>query len=865
MRHAIRWIAAVLWLPTVDGHSYEIVTHAQITQQAYTMSVLSSTTTQQSLGLGPWIWNVDTPLRDIVDLEAGISLDPKLLAPFGAEHNYYDVLQNTTVTMRTGAPSWEDWRIWNYVNGAPPYQLSGWLMRGAIREDDYKGITKWGMPKTDTDPYATCPEVLRSVNHFFDPLRNIPLTYPGSGLQSLYAGCWSSPGTATIRTAPAWALGNDNPFVSTATRGTDPVNHFTIYDVHEAMWRAVTGQRFSDGGPITPSGAPATENDRRIYWATAFRALGDVLHLNEDMAQPQHTRNEWHSGFFQGALAPLAPYAGGPESAYEHRIEDRATGNPWTAQDLVGNTISSGPYPPLNFTAIAGDTVNIPNAFQLLSQFWSTNAGSGIASSNNAGAGLADYSNQGYFTDACNIGCTPYLLPNPNASAYAPVWEVTSAGATQYIKISVFDNYTHVSSPAIHMLNTNIWYSQIPSGTTVQKYAMNNTVYDDMASLLVPRAEAYATGIINYVFRGSMSITAPKEGAYGVTDQLHSIGFSKIKLTLVNTTNSITETSGVVHPQDMTGGSLMVVVRFHLNTCYTEDLQNEWSPTNLVAAMNCRSPQEQIATSNIDATTSKPFTNFQLAPGAANAVELSFAFSTPIPINATDLYLQVIYRGGLGDLSGSPEPDSVIIATADISEPSYVTLSNVGLYACFEGETWPLTVNGTIGPALAAATGWPETTPIPPLTLYNYVVSFQPNGPSNSFVSPLIPLIGVANSTGLAHGQFARVAVLVDSNAVMEYEASPCANCPGAGFQDNTFEPWFGGGETNEVVYDPGAVTFKATALENAFAVTTFSSTGFGSEISGPGCLTVPVNNGLSGDIPPQPFPAAQVPAAIFF
>ena len=45
--------------------------------------------------------------------------------------------------------------------------------------------------------------------------------------------------------------------------------------------------RTPDGNPIAPS-----SDERNKYWATTFRALGDAVHLIEDMAQPQHTRNE---------------------------------------------------------------------------------------------------------------------------------------------------------------------------------------------------------------------------------------------------------------------------------------------------------------------------------------------------------------------------------------------------------------------------------------------------------------------------------------------------------------------------------------------------------------------------------------------
>jgi hypothetical protein len=32
--------------------------------------------------------------------------------------------------------------------------------------------------------------------------------------------------------------------------------------------------------------------DRQAYWATTFRALGDVAHLVQDLAQPQHTETK---------------------------------------------------------------------------------------------------------------------------------------------------------------------------------------------------------------------------------------------------------------------------------------------------------------------------------------------------------------------------------------------------------------------------------------------------------------------------------------------------------------------------------------------------------------------------------------------
>ena len=46
---------------------------------------------------------------------------------------------------------------------------------------------------------------------------------------------------------------------------------------------------------------------------------------------------------------------------------------------------------------------------------------------------------------------------------------------------------------------------------------------------------------------------------------------------------------------------------------------------------------------------------------------LAFNFQKPIPINASDLFLQVVYRGPLGD-----EANAVVVATKDISSQPFL-------------------------------------------------------------------------------------------------------------------------------------------------------------------------------------------------
>ena len=59
----------------------------------------------------------------------------------------------------------------------------------------------------------------------------------------------------------------------------------------------------------------------------------------------------------------------------------------------------------------------------------------------------------------------------------------------------------------------------------------------------------------------------------------------------------------------------------------------------------------------------------------ANPQQLTFIFEQPLPINATDVQLQVVYRGQLGT-----EQDAVVVATKDISEPTFVSYQNASDY-----------------------------------------------------------------------------------------------------------------------------------------------------------------------------------------
>ena len=504
-------------------------------------------------------------------------------------------------------------------------------MRGAIREDDggyfINGPFEFYKMGLENEPYDDpFGNINRFCNHFFDPINKAAATFTCTPLQSLL-------------NAPNWAIGASDAFAAPNAPNAGRRNHFTVIDAREAMYRALTGKKV-DGSPAGIDGAEATTDTRNAYWATLFRSLGDILHLNQDMSQPQHTRNESHAGI-GGALN----IRGNP--LFEKYVDARAR---------KASTFSDGAADGIRQAPLIYGGYGIPS-FSKYSDYWS----SGVASQSAPGSGLADYSNFGFFTVNGNINNGNYANPSPYLSSYPTKrTEVISSPygpmAATYLIGSVPDG-NRGGADSIRMVRESLWST--PGGTPV--YSLDKNVLDDQASLLIPRAVAYSAGLINYFFRGSMKIELPDDGVYGFIDtstlasaDVDHKGFNKIKLKLSNTSPA-TET--------MTDGKLVAVLKYRRNTCYADDLGG-YPP--FVDRNSCRSTvdQEKIVVSD-------PI------PRAVTSSPVSFEFNFPkaLPIDATDVRLQVVYRGWLGQ-----EQDAVVVATQDISEPTFFSYMNASDY-----------------------------------------------------------------------------------------------------------------------------------------------------------------------------------------
>ena len=220
-----------------------------------------------------------------------------------------------------------------------------WMIEGAIREDDFSksiigsvlGCTKPQNPPSETD---------RVFNHFFDVQRGGRALTVGVSL--------GLPG-------PDWALGRQG-------RGAGPSqNQFSLPDARNYQYQSLTA---------------SSRQAREKYTALMFRALGQVLHVLEDMAQPQHTRNDPHADCADGVS-----WLVGGHSWYEEYIEARALRRPFQ-QEITPDLVLGG-Y----------DAVPIRPYQDFFSE--------------GGRRGLADFSSRNFVSAGTNLGgdCTGLLEP----------------------------------------------------------------------------------------------------------------------------------------------------------------------------------------------------------------------------------------------------------------------------------------------------------------------------------------------------------------------------------------------------------------------------------------------------------------------
>ena len=744
------WIATSALLVLAPAHAFDPTTHAAMTSEAVAASQITrdpnAGTILGRLGI------VDFPFN------SGL-LDRSL----GKNYVYQGSVPSPVVGMPIETAVMRKIRqTQTGLEVADDFSVSGWFMRGAIREDDNTSET----PNAD-DPGGVFDRVF---GHFFDPVVNRGLTVSLLGTQPR---------------AVDWAL-LDSARVQPILGGTR-ANQFKISDAREAMWRALTLKTGAWTDDVVPSGwntLPSTrEAIRKAYWSTTFRALGDVVHLLQDMAQPQHTRNDAHSGRM---CVPGVGCKGGHASFFENYLVARTASEPsFSLEEGVGGIVLSSLQVNIRPSQLNYADYSPPRFLSYADYF-----SKGV---NAEGQGLANYSNRGFYSFGTNInsaGATPYPAPSPTGSGLG--FATVTTGLTDRFGRPVTGSVTFRTGSVQDKVNTALTESNVKlsamglfdqflteRNASWSQYTLNYVNYDAQADLLIPRAVAYSAGLIDYFFRGQLYVAPPAEGVFGLVDHgdpasncKDTCGFAKIKLRAANSTPDITPPGGTATPQGMTGGVVVAVAKYRRNNCYTPDLAGEYhgsgGDAEKIAYYNsCVAPQpEEITVSDALNVSSIPPCNGDCDVAA---LPYTFNFQSPIPINAASLSLQLVYRGVLG-----AESDAVVVQTVDVTEPSYYVYMNASDYIKLGQSVYtPAEINadsglrGLVRPTSCIVNDQLSPTCFPPIEL-NFSLLWGDPAPTTTGLTAPLALA--------APKEFSRFAMIAPTgvDAVVNQSASPC-------------------------------------------------------------------------------------------
>jgi hypothetical protein len=406
-----------------------------------------------------------------------------------------------------------------------------WIKLGANDEDD-----------------TLSANFARYRNHFYDPQHN--------GVGYSFHGLTGEP-------SPDWALEDSKTFATQS---------YSFSDARQSFYDALT--------------LPNRDN-REMWMARTFYTLGHVIHHIQDMAQPQHTRNDSHGG---GLL--------GPFSRYERYTDlDRVRGNL--------------PFSDTNYNQ------NNPVIFDKARKFWDGGDGRGIA----------EFSSLNFVSAGTNFGNPQYPSPSfadavaqPDEPA-APLLQAAgisvppqcSPCTMKFYKTHVADNYRpSASGDNVRASTSSIFDQDLQAKNAPPTFSLNRFNFEAAHTFLIPRAVAYSAGLINYFFRGRLDAIDANYTATGV--QL------RVKNAIDTTQNP--QLSG----ESLTAGGKLIVA-------YDYKVPDATAPSGL---------RTEVGASNVIDLTET------LLPGKVSQTSYSFALP-PLPDNATDERYRLVYRGKLGN------------------------------------------------------------------------------------------------------------------------------------------------------------------------------------------------------------------------
>jgi hypothetical protein len=453
---------------------------------------------------------------------------------------------------------------------------------------DRKTPLDWIIDGSDWEDSSCC---LRPLNHFYDPTT-------GFGLLNF--------SDLIATNAVNWAL--EMQLVGTLTQ------NWSLRDARSYYYSGLT-----DSDPRV----------REASLAKTFRALGQVIHLIQDMAQPQHVRDDPH---YETEI-PFLSFLNWDHSRYEEY------------------TLRNQQF--LRYTGYA--PVDLPDAIS----YWD----------GTDGRGLAEVTNQNFFSERDTITCSLDLCgesgyQHPTISLGAGADEVETllyadgsgqSGVLTFFPHTFADPITNETVTNPRVLTLSLFDLDLQDRGAPLRFSQNPFTFEESQKILIPRAVGYSAGLINQFFRNDIEITPPERFVYGITTADGE--FTEIRLKARNITST---------GDPLSGGTIQLVVT------YRQALEDPYRA-------NLGGP---VPTSAQATTIVVPVANSVTSIPSDTPVELVFNLSDmPLPQLITDLYVQVVYKGTWGT-----ESDAVVVGYNDFSEPTPIDVINTMDYVCLSGQ-----------------------------------------------------------------------------------------------------------------------------------------------------------------------------------
>jgi len=377
--------------------------------------------------------------------------------------------------------------------------IEGWIKYGSEMEDD-----------------PPC----RASNHFHNP--NLPWSESGLSdhLWAVDVFCVFGDYMPSFLTSNVtWATG----YLSRGGQDKDDKiiieNKWDWQNAREYFYIYLTGKDLEDNY------VAHTNENRQQALAKSMQALGQVVHLLQDVAAPAHVRDDFSQGH-----TTFSPSGLSPKKWVCNRFEKYVKKN--NTQEWFDQIDKGGLASPV------------------LSDFWDTDSSAGIDTSISSDQlGLAEYTHINFLSE---YRMFTEEFPYPKAE-HCQIWSYPAFEFFPFYKRKyVSSTSNHPGEQVNHLALVSHFFAPIENyfpdenGLDWLPVMLDNKCFDEYASKLIPRAIGYSSDLIDYFFRGKLQVS------YSVP-LLTNQTFKRFKIKVKNIAES---------QENMSDGIFTLIVRY---------------------------------------------------------------------------------------------------------------------------------------------------------------------------------------------------------------------------------------------------------------------------------------------------------------